>query len=53
MVVAATRNLDREIRDSFVHHMGYLPHNLRIEYVDSIPRDPNGKYQTAICRIQP
>jgi hypothetical protein len=50
--VSASRKLDREITSIVERHLGYLPERLRIEYVDAIPRGPNGKYRTSICNIE-
>ncbi len=47
--VAAAATLDAEIRDVFVQEFGYAP-QIAIETVDSIPRDPNGKFYATICR---
>ena len=48
--VVADRNLDADIRAAFLEHFGYLPLDLRVEYVNLIPREKNGKFHAAICR---
>ena len=50
--VSCDHSIDAEIHDAFLHSLGYVPRELVIRYVDSIPRDPSGKYRTSICRIQ-
>lgn len=47
--INSERRDDTAIRDAFEDYFGYVPKKLKLEYVDSIPRDPNGKYQTSIC----
>lgn len=48
--VAAAAALDADIRAVFLKEFGYAP-QIEIEAVDSIPRDPNGKFYASICRI--
>jgi phenylacetate-CoA ligase len=48
--VAASLALDAEIRAVFLKEFGYAP-CIAIEAVESIPRDPNGKFYASICRI--
>ena len=49
--LSATRNLDAEVGAIMAEHLGYRPERIKVEYVDAIPRGPNGKYRTAICNI--
>ena len=49
--INSERRDDTAIRDAFEDYFGYIPKKLKLEYVDSIPRDPNGKYQTSICNV--
>ncbi|TVQ27742.1 MAG: hypothetical protein EA382_03065 [Spirochaetaceae bacterium] len=51
VLLSAERDLDREIMGVFQAHLGYLPGNVRTEYLDTIPRDPNGKYQTLVSNV--
>lgn len=48
--VAAATGLDAEIREVFLQEFGYAP-QIAIEAVESIPRDPNGKFYATICRV--
>jgi hypothetical protein len=50
--VSSSRRIDSEIREVFAIHLGYVPTQLTTHYLDSIPREANGKYRTSICRIQ-
>jgi phenylacetate-CoA ligase len=47
----ANHNVDGEVRRAFEAHMGYVPENLNMEYVEFIPRDPNGKFRTSVCNV--
>ncbi len=49
--VVASRTLDTEIAAEVIAYLGYRPEHLTCEYVDSIPRRPNGKFYAAICEI--
>lgn len=49
--IVAGRNLDTEVRAAFHAHFGYVPEQLRTEYVGTIPRGPNGKFYASICRV--
>ena len=49
--IAATRNLEAEIRDAFLAHFRYVPERLRFTPVDSIPPGPNGKFYASICTV--
>jgi phenylacetate-coenzyme A ligase PaaK-like adenylate-forming protein len=51
VTVAAQHNVDEGVRAAFRDHFGYVPEQMRIEYVESIPRAPNGKFQTSICNV--
>jgi phenylacetate-CoA ligase len=48
--VAASTDLGGEIRSVFTGEFGYTP-QIDIETVESIPRDPNGKFYASICRV--
>ena len=50
--ISCDRNIDTEVGDVFRRNLGYVPSELTTEYVDSIPREPSGKFRTSICRIQ-
>lgn len=49
--VVAAGNIDDGIREAFTHHFGYRPERIAITYVDSIPREPSGKYHMTISRV--
>jgi hypothetical protein len=51
VLVSAERNLDREIGEVFQAQLGYMPSNVRTEYMERIPRDPNGKYLTLVSNV--
>lgn len=48
--VAAATPLDSDIRDAFARQFGYAP-RIDIEVMDSIPRDPSGKFFASLCRV--
>ena len=50
VLVVNDRVVDDEVKDVFQKYFGYLP-NIEIKYVDSIPKGPNGKFYSSICRI--
>ncbi|MFH1322109.1 MAG: hypothetical protein ABII90_15845 [Bacteroidota bacterium] len=50
--IAASQQLDDEIRQVFNKQFGYIPKLLKIQYVNSIPREANGKFHASICRIR-
>ena len=49
--VVSQEALDAGIRLAFEDHFGYLPRQLEVEYVQEIPRGPNGKFYASICHI--
>jgi len=49
--VAAHHNIDEPIREAFREHLGYVPDRMQMAYLDSIPREPSGKYRTSICNV--
>ena len=49
--VAAQKNIDTEVRTVFQKHLGYIPSQMAIRYVEEIPRAANGKYRTSICNV--
>ena len=49
--VAAHHNIDEPIRAAFREHLGYVPDRMQMVYLDSIPREPSGKYRTSICNV--
>lgn len=48
--VATTEKIDEKIREAIKEHFGYMP-NLKIEYLDHIPREKSGKFHAAICKV--
>ena len=48
--LVAHEKLDAQVAEAFEKNLGYLP-AIRVEYVDFIPRDPNGKFYSSICRV--
>ncbi|MFH1322105.1 MAG: hypothetical protein ABII90_15825 [Bacteroidota bacterium] len=50
--IAASQQLDDEIRLVFNKHFGYIPKLLKVQYVNSIPREANGKFHASICMIK-
>ncbi len=50
--VVSLINQDEKKRDAFMAHFGYLPDTLRIEYVEGIAKEKNGKFYASICRVE-
>jgi phenylacetate-CoA ligase len=48
--IAARNKLDAEINAVFLKEFGYAP-DIIVDYVDSIPRDPSGKFFGTICKV--
>ncbi len=49
--VVSPRTVETEVKAAFLDHFGYLPYDLTVEYLDAIPREPNGKFYASICRV--
>ncbi|NOY00272.1 MAG: phenylacetate--CoA ligase family protein [Verrucomicrobia bacterium] len=50
--VVSPINQDEKIQEAFMAHFGYLPDQLRIEYVEGIEKEKNGKFYASICRVE-
>lgn len=50
--INAAKPLDEEVCAIFMNHFGYLPKELKIEYMDEIPKGDNGKFYHSICRVE-
>ena len=50
LVVKDGKNLAPLITEAFRRYFGYDP-DITVEYLSSIPREPNGKFHLSICRV--
>lgn len=48
--LVAPKNLEEKINNCFEKHFSYLP-QIEFEYLNEIPRHPNGKYYASICEV--
>jgi hypothetical protein len=49
--VVAEKRVDEAVSRAFHAHFGYVPTALTVDYVESIDRDPNGKFHASICTV--
>jgi len=50
--IDALSAIDEAIQAAFTDHFGYLPEDLKIEYMKDIPKGENGKFYHSICRVE-